>query len=285
MKPWKLFALFTPSEVTAAFAALHHRGDTLFPSAPSDALARFAHRRHSEDGYRRDHLEMPLQHLYDRTSVYGALPAEVRRICEKLHDAALQHVEEARREPSFSPLARAEVTHDLGKKSVLRVLRYPVGSGCRPHVDPGLCTALLVGSAGGLEVNTRDTIPVSCTRRPGDYTVPQQRAASEGAAGMQRENALDLLPHWEPVVAAHAGDAVVMTGNMMGVLSAGALPGVLHRVRKDWGESSGERRASSLPCCADATVCRFNIIVELRPAQAKRWYTISRAAGTDARRG
>lgn len=338
MKPWRTVSLFSPREVSAAFAALQAHATDLYPDVSSQTLlSHFAHHRGGERGYRRDHLELPLQHLCDNTAVYLQLPAEVRHICTGLHAAASAYVEEAVREPSSSlwvlPLtssARAELKHNLGKKSVLRVLRYPVGSGCRPHVDPGFCTALLTGSAGGLEVNTHDEIPVSFTNRPGDYTtranteVSATAASSPAATEADAENVLDLLPHWEPVITAHAGEAVVMAGNMMGVVSGGVIPGVLHRVRRDWGEAETTLRrplslsadsrpplsalsanrsiveSSAAPPPPEARVqreksgedshsasvrYRFNIIVELRPAQPKRWYAASKLRPSTAKAG
>ncbi|KPI88495.1 hypothetical protein ABL78_2391 [Leptomonas seymouri] len=330
MKPWKLVHLFHPKEISAAFEALQSNAAALYTESSSSPLSFFVHRRRGGCSYRRDHIEMPLHLFYENSDVYRQLPAEVRRICAGLHEAAREYAEAVVQEPCVLPVSRAEVLRNLGKKSVLRVLRYPAGSGCRPHVDPGLCTALLTGSSGGLEVNTVDELPASFAHRPGDYTnlVKAEPAASmlpqTALSEEEAESPLDFLPHWEPVVTAHSGEAVVMAGNMTGVLSCGALPGVLHRVRRDWQEGAAAlphsspsrhctnahdgftRSATTRPqlqhaCPPDsasvgttavataaadqrdnvdnaASADRFNIIVELRPAQAKRWYAANRTA-------
>jgi hypothetical protein len=317
MKAWRVKSIFTPSEVSAAFAALQTHAAALYSAEASGPLTRFTHRRRGEGGYRRDHIELPLQHLHDKTEAFHQLPGEVRHICVGLHEAAREYLEAGVREPSALPAARAEIQDHLGKKSVLRVLRYPAGSGCRPHVDPGLCTALLTGSVGGLEVNTTDEIPVSFMNRPGDYR-SRFDVESDGGEGQrchkpaESDNVLDLLPHWEAVVTTHPGEAVVMASSMMGVISGGTLPGVLHRVRRDWsddatgkplpffapsphrssaqvvgtpGYSTDNRVSAPTSASTDqhdgannAGLYRFNIVVELRPAQARRWYA---AAATD----
>lgn len=329
MKPWQLISLFHPREVNAAFAALRTHGASLYAVDGASPLATFTHHRRGERGDCRDHLELPLQHLFDESSVYLSLPSEVRHVCAGLHDAARAYTAACTRQSCVLPAARDGVMVNLGKKSVLRVLRYPSGSGCRPHVDPGLCTALLGGSAGGLEVNTTDVLPVSHTNQPGDYTnykchsaekITQDSATSSlcaasslAHAAAESENALDLLPHWERVIPAHAGEAVVMASNMMGVITNGAMPGVLHRVRRDWGvttfnttsslsphsdehavnencsvlnennKSSGPLLSTVAPAKSPAgnaldteTEYRYNIIVELRPARAKRWYAATK---------
>ncbi|CAJ1987562.1 2OG-Fe(II) oxygenase superfamily [Leishmania donovani] len=286
MKRWRTANLFTPAEVQHAFAALHRNAETLYGvSGTSSPLRPFVRRRGGARGHRRDHIELPLHHMYEASTVYEQLPVEVRLICGGLHEAALSYAQEALRERGVSSAARDEILSNLGRKSVLRVLRYPAGSGCRPHVDPGLCTALLVGSAGGLEVSTTDAVLTPFASRPGCNTahVTSSPTSMRGEAS----NMPGTLPHWEPVLTAHTGAAVVMAGNMLGAVSGGALPGVLHRVRRDWvaeiPRTDGQRSPSLHAACvvggADAEthagsgVFRFNVIVELRPAYAKRWYT------------
>ncbi|KPA75052.1 putative mitochondrial hypothetical protein [Leptomonas pyrrhocoris] len=321
MNAWKLVRLFHPSEVSAAFAALQTDTAVRYFEDASGPLARYLHRRHGDHGDWRDHIEVPLHHFLADSDVYRQLPPEVRHICAGLHEAARAFVEVAVREPSVLPAPRDGVLHNLGRKSVLRVLRYPAGSGCRPHIDPGLCTALLTGSAGGLDVNTLDELPVSFTNRPGDYTshanvelaAPTAQPSALANAEEEETNVLNLLPNWEPVVTTDAGEAVVMAGNMMDVISRHTVPGVLHRVRRDWGGESVVTRSAALADSASLcrrgvtqrqpqsalsaasanvgtttaadlhdkaghapSVYRFNIIVELRPAQAKRWYAVSR---------
>lgn len=284
MQRCRLVDRFTAAEVRGAFAALRTHAPALYASRSTHAvLGPVVHHRDGAD--QRDHVELPLQHMYDATAAYRAIPAEVRGVCEGLHAAAVAYVQESLQHHQqlqrlcASAEAQRELLAGLGKKSVLRVLRYPAGSGCRPHVDPGLCTALLCGSAGGLEVNLEDELPASFTagRRPGDFT--------EAVAGTA--SALDTLPHWTPVTPTHAGEAVVMAGNLLGVVTHGALPGVLHRVRRDWGASQRTAASDAVDGAeggrADSAE-RYNIIVELRPAKARRWYAAAAAAAAPSPR-
>lgn len=285
MKLWRTANLFTPAEVQRAFAALHRNVATLYSvSGTSSPLRPFVRRRGGVHGHRRDHIELPLHHMYEANTVYQQLPIEVRWICTGLHEATLSYAQEALREPGVSSAARDEILSNLGRNSVLRVLRYPAGSGCRPHVDPGLCTALLVGSAGGLEVSTTDAVLTPFANRPGYHTATV--ASPPTSVRGEASNMPGTLPHWEPVLTAHTGEAVVMAGNMLGAVSGGALPGVLHRVRRDWVAGTprrdGLRSPSPSAACvgsdadaetdAGSEVFRFNVIVELRPAHPKRWY-------------
>ncbi|KAG5509158.1 hypothetical protein JKF63_06167 [Porcisia hertigi] len=286
MKRWRAVNLFTPAEVQRAFAALRQHAETLF--GVSDAktpLYSFIHRRGGAGGYRRDHIELPLHLMYEGNVVYQQLPAEVRLVCAGLHEAALGYAREALHEgPGVSAAARREILNNLGRKSVVRVLRYPAGSGCRPHVDPGLCTALLLGSAGGLEVSTANTL---ATLRANQLRSCKHHLDSLPTFLQNEEaNMPATLPHWESVVTTHIGEAVVMAGSMLGVVSGGALPGVLHRVRQDWAVTTPHRdglfdppaRTASIASEAGASnnkgsvAFRFNVIVELRPEDAKRWY-------------
>ncbi|KAG5482768.1 hypothetical protein CUR178_06809 [Leishmania enriettii] len=285
MKPWWTANLFTPAEVQRAFAALLQSAETLYGvSRTSTLLSPFVHRRGSAGGYRRDHIELPLHHMYKSDAVYQQLPAELRLLCTGLHQAALDYAQEALREPCVSPVARNGILDNLGRKSVLRVLRYPVGSGCRPHVDPGLCTALLVGSAGGLEVSTTGPASIPFVNRPGDYA--EHMASSTARMRCVESSISRTLPHWESLLTAHAGEAVVMAGNMFEAVSGGALPGVRHRVRQDWASNIPRRDGQRSSFDDDASFAsgmdagasdgsagfRLNVIVELRPAEAKRWY-------------
>nr|CAJ2469451.1 unnamed protein product [Leishmania braziliensis] len=286
MKPWRIENRFTPVEVQRAFAALHQNVAILhgLSGTSSHPLHPFVHRRGGAGGHQRDHIELPLHHMYEANAVYQQLPVDVRLVCAGLHEAALAYAQEALREPSVSCAARDEILNNLDRKSVLRVLRYPAGSGCRPHVDPGLCTALLVGSAGGLEVSTTDAVPAPFASRPGDYT--SHVASSPTLMHAEHSNVPDTLPHWEPVLTAHSGEVIVMAGNMLRVVSGGALLGVLHRVRQDWVPDTPRTGGQCSPSLSTACIAsrataetnpvsatfRFNIVVELRPAEAKRWY-------------
>ncbi|GET87324.1 hypothetical protein, conserved [Leishmania tarentolae] len=285
MKLWRTANVFTAAEVQRAFAALHQNAEALYSVSGTSSLLRpFVRRRGRTSGHRRDHMELPLHHMYESNTVYQQLPVEVRLICAGLHEVALSYAQEALQEPGIFPDARDEILNNLGRNSVLRVLRYPAGCGCRPHVDPGLCTALLAGSAGGLEVSTTDAALTSFANRPGHYAAhvdPSPTSMHDEASHMP-----DTLPHWEPFLTAHSGEAVVMAGNMLGAVSGGTLPGVLHRVRRDWAaatppmceQGSPPLRAACINNEADTEmdtgngVFRFNVVVELRPADAKRWY-------------
>ncbi|KAK7196441.1 2OG-Fe(II) oxygenase superfamily [Novymonas esmeraldas] len=275
MQLWRAAPLFTAAEAHRAFTALREHAAALYAVHGTDhPLWSHVHRRGGSGGDPRDHIELPLHHQYTSTAAYMNLPAEARLICAGLHDAAVAYAEEALQHPCVLPAARQELLRDLGRRSVLRVLRYPAGSGCRPHVDPGVCTALLVGSAGGLEVNTTDALPPLSAARLGDYTGTVDGASSHAAVAAG-PSVLDALPHWEPVVTAHAGEAAVMAGKTLEVVSGGALRGVLHRVRRDW--ATGVNGAD-----AAAAEMRFNVLVELRPTNPKRWYAAAAAALTGA---
>ncbi|KAG5482937.1 hypothetical protein LSCM1_06976 [Leishmania martiniquensis] len=285
MEPWRTANLFTPAEVQCAFATLHRSAEALYGHSETSTLLRpFVHRRGGAGGYRRDHIEIPLHYMYENNAVYQQFPVELQVPCSGLHQAALDYAQKALQEPCVSSIARDGILHNLGRKSVLRVLRYPAGSGCRPHVDPGLCTALLVGSAGGLEVSTTGLVLAPFVNRPGGHTGPVTSLPT--LTHLEESNTPGTLPHWEPVLTAHAGKAIVMAGNILEAVSGGAMPGVWHRVHHSW-HSYGSRADGQCSSCTHAASTasgteadtsngsvpfRFNVIVELRPAEAKRWY-------------
>ncbi|RNF08997.1 uncharacterized protein Tco025E_07055 [Trypanosoma conorhini] len=152
---------------------------------------------------------------------------------------------------SIPEVVRREFLSDVGRRSVFRIWRYSPGAGCRPHYDPGLCTALLRASAPGLEVNLQGKLP-SRPGRPGDYRYDE----------MGVESLIDALPGWQaPTPLAAGDDTLVLCSNMAGVLSNGALSPVLHRVRSDWAQG-GEK-------------VRYSLVVELRPSQPRRWYSMN----------
>ncbi|KAF8280990.1 hypothetical protein TcYC6_0028650 [Trypanosoma cruzi] len=152
---------------------------------------------------------------------------------------------------SIPEVARNEFLNDIGRRSVFRIWRYSPGTGCRPHYDPGLCTALLQASAPGLELNLQEELP-SKPERPGDYRYDETEV----------EERINALPGWEaPSPPSEEDDTLVFRSNMARVLSNYALPPVLHRVRSDWAQR-GER-------------VRYSLVVELRPSQPRRWYNMN----------
>ncbi|KEG11012.1 hypothetical protein DQ04_03061070 [Trypanosoma grayi] len=163
----------------------------------------------------------------------------------------MAYAQKAMRHPSIAEVARSEFLSDIGRRSVFRIWRYNAGTGCRPHYDPGLCTALLQASAPGLEVNLEAELP-SLPGRPGNYRYDETGD----------ESVVDALPGWkDPGPCAEGEDTLLLSSNLMRVLSNGALPAVLHRVRSDWAARSCE-------------TVRYSFVVELRPAQPRRWYNL-----------
>ncbi|CAD2219276.1 hypothetical protein AGDE_07703 [Angomonas deanei] len=228
-------------------------------------LRQFQKTRVMEDGKRcRRHLEIPIAFLHDQKRRHTlTLPPEVVTVYEGLYSAAVKHVRSALLPPPDvgpAPLTRELLEETLLSsitvRSVLRLIRYDEGVGSRPHVDPGLCTALLLGSTGGLELNTTDDVSELLKgNAPGDYRLPS--SDSKGASA----RAFDDLPHWQTVPDSPAWredtDTVIMNSNFLSVLTLGEQSGVLHRVVDHWGKEGG---------------VRTNVIVELRPHKPKFWY-------------
>ncbi|ESL10001.1 hypothetical protein TRSC58_02271 [Trypanosoma rangeli SC58] len=162
---------------------------------------------------------------------------------------------------SMPEVARREFLDDIEQRSVFRIWRYSPGTGCRPHYDPGLCTALLQSSAPGLEVNLQRELP-SRPGRHGDYRYDEP----------ELEDLIDALPGWQaPTPPATGDDTLLLRSNMAGVLSNSALPPVLHRVRSDWAQR-GEK-------------VRYSLVVEMRPSHPRRWYNLHKQlkAGAEMR--
>lgn len=159
------------------------------------------------------------------------------------------------RHPSVPPIARREFLDDIRRNSVFRIWRYSAGVGCRPHYDPGLCTALLRASAPGLQLNLREELP-PLPGRPGSYR--NDAAGGDKTLG-------GLLSAWEePQPTARGDDTLLLRGRMAHVISGGALPAVLHCVRSDWAKADGE--------------VRYSFVVELRPSDPHRWYGMNQSA-------
>lgn len=292
MQSWQLKRLLTAAEVSEAFASLcksaiwplekteekRQMEDTRSSGAAAwPPLQRYTTCRCSSTGCYRDHIEIPLVHLRSDTAVLSSLPLPVQRVVTTLQTAAEQYVEVVLQHPSVERTARLEILQDLEKRSVLRVLRYRLRCGCRPHVDPGLCTALLCGSAGGLEIRAegRSAASQQTSDTGGSLQVAEELPRTPEGIQKATMTPLDLLPGWETVTPRHPGEVLLLNGNMLAMLSRGVLPAALHRVRPDWNIL--RQPAESPPVGVTPTPAadaRFNIVVELRPAQPKRWYRL-----------
>ncbi|KAH9600765.1 Oxoglutarate/iron-dependent dioxygenase [Trypanosoma melophagium] len=182
----------------------------------------------------------------------GVIPPPILHICHGLETAAMQFAQQALLHPHISRMARAEFLNNIRRRSVFRIWRYHRGVGCRPHYDPGLCTALLLPSpTSGLEVNLQQSLP-SVPGRPGNYRYDEA----------EQKNKVDSLPGWTaPTSPKEEDDTLVLSGDMMRVLSNNALPAVLHRVRDDWATGS--------------ETVRYSFVLELRPAEPQRWYKLA----------
>lgn len=272
---WALSRVFSPAEVAAALAVLAGPGSLY--GAP--ALEPYTTRRSAATAEAlKTHLEIPLRALAVSAGVRAAIPPPVMRVYAGLLETAMSHTRAALEHPSVPAQAREGILDDIERRSVLRLLRYDPGVGCRPHVDPGLATCLLLGSQAGLEVNTVDppgsnrssggVDTLSVEGKPGNY----RYEAEDGTGDCEGCNRLDKLPGWCAVAGGKEsdadGDVLVMNGNMLQVISRRHLTGVLHRVRYDWaGGTDG-------PSAAPELSPRCNIILELRPAKSKRWYAL-----------
>ncbi|KAH8611281.1 hypothetical protein ERJ75_001013600 [Trypanosoma vivax] len=173
------------------------------------------------------------------------VPAPVICVCRRLEAAAMEFARNALLQPSIPAVARHEVLRDVDLCSVFRAWRYDAGVGCRPHYDPGLCTALLMASAAGFEINHVNTDLLIDSRRYNDQHTHQEF--------------LDALPGWTaPQPHTEADDTVVISGRMLHLLSKGTIPAVLHRVKQDWA--------------TNPEAVRYSFVVELRPANPAIWY-------------
>lgn len=156
--------------------------------------------------------------------------------------------------------------NDIEKKSVFRMWAYYEGGECRPHYDPGICTALLSGSSEGLAVNFVDTL--SATNTLGDYTAMQNgteaNAHLNGSTNWVR--AKDLLASAEVKRLCTDDEtecALVMADTTTQVITGGEVKHVLHCVMDD--DDLDKLRGKQGP--------RINIILELRPKG--KWYDFS----------
>lgn len=170
------------------------------------------------------------------------------------------------------PSARS-ITDGLEDNSVLRLWMYDQGADCRPHCDPGLVTALLQGSAPGLEVTFDPVNPARLNSN--DYRtllqnidggtsavlhsdiswVPTQTLISSELPSLTTDQQSHLL--LEPVL--------VMAGTQMEVVTGRTIRGVPHRV--------ASRPHGDYNSCGLLPHHRVNIILELRPRNPKRWFT------------
>lgn len=184
------------------------------------------------------------------------LPPALMQVQGALRSIAFRFLDDLLlRVPSAAPLK-----HQILKKSVFRMWGYFDESDCRPHYDPGICTVLLGGSEGGLEVNVVDELPL--IGHLGNYAM----GGASGELDEETRNALLRVSeskHWctaASLLREQEGDVLVMADTVCQVVTAGLVRHVLHRVRVTEEERQGRR----------AGRCRVNIVLELRPA--KGWY-------------
>lgn len=140
--------LFTVAAADAVEAALHSV-TRLFRSPLPSALQSFSKIR----GSGRHHIEVPLRLLPSTpqeccTPLQRAFPPPLLAISTQLQEAAKEHVRRLLQGTPYSSF----LSH-LDQRSVCRIIEYPAGVGCPAHYDPGLCTALLLGSQPGLEIS------------------------------------------------------------------------------------------------------------------------------------
>ncbi|CBH14209.1 hypothetical protein, conserved [Trypanosoma brucei gambiense DAL972] len=185
----------------------------------------------------RSKMELSVPLLRMRTGAKHEIPSALLLVAQGLEAAAMDFAYGIAQQPSMQSWAGEDLLKDIGRRSVFRIWRYDAGVGCRPHYDPGICTALLKASAGGLEFGK-----YPCRSHGND------------------ENTL-LQPDWfPPQLPVDTADTMVLAGNMTGLLSRGAIPAVLHRVRSDWADHADSKR--------------YSLVVELRPAEPNRWYKL-----------
>ena len=146
------------------------------------------------------------------------------------------------------PLPRTEAPLPLeafiNTASVFRIWTYQCGGDsvdgeplCRPHCDPGLCTAMLLGSTPGLEINAVDTIRDNGF---GDF---------RGDGGSSY--------NWSSI-AAEEGDALLINNTQLECCTGGIAKQLPHRVVAPQGQM-GER---------------INMVVELRARHAKHIFAL-----------
>ena len=149
------------------------------------------------------------------------------------------------------------------EKSVFRVWRYEPGAGCRAHYDPGWCTALLRGSQPGLEINeelvldptAQSNMSVTGGGTYGDYSIFEKCDAEEHRGWMPVFHVAE-----NPFVEENTNsccDVLVFNDTMLQVVSNGVHRHLLHRVSATNMESH-----------------RVNIVLELRPANSREWYSM-----------
>lgn len=185
----------------------------------------------------------------------------IARLLEHTARAYLTHVVNR-----YVPSAAA-VLDNLEKRSVVRAWLYSGASaGCRSHCDPGLCTAMLSGTAPGLQgfapARRDDEVPLNDPRESADTTeaTPAMIAGTwePVACSAQRRDSSTEDPS-----AASAEPILLFNDTTLQVLTGGAARHWLHRVVPLGAAPAGEESAPS----------RVNIVLELRPAQGPRWYT------------
>nr|CCC92784.1 conserved hypothetical protein [Trypanosoma congolense IL3000] len=225
--------LFTEGEVAAAYAAL--REPQFFDNPPS--FLRVSRRRDGHaSGTCKVELSASLQQIW--TVSQHQMPPPVTHVCRGLEVAVMDFAHSMLRQAFVHRCARDELLNDIGRRSVMRMWRYDAGVGCRPHCDPGVCTALLQATAQGLELS----------------------ASPKAKHGWRSTEILSGADWVVPQPCMAADDTLVMAGVTAELVSGGRIPAVLHRVRSDWAEHEELKR--------------YSIVVELRPSGARRWFEL-----------
>ena len=237
-RSFKFATLFEPGEVAAAFAdATAH----VFESAE---LKKFVRDQGDKAQFSATLLQL--------ASGEAVLPPSIAHVVRLLEATARAHLHDVLAQ--LAPNATA-VEDGLERKSVFRIWRYNAGACCRPHYDPGLLTAMLLGSCEGLQLNlTKVLSPVG--ELLGNY--------DDGAAVSTASDVVDDTGWVDAgnMRSAATDDVLVIANTTLQLLTNGNVPHVLHRV-------------VHRPLETDEQQCRVNMVLELRPSRSKDWYGLA----------
>lgn len=191
--------------------------------------------------------------------VGGVLPDSIVEVARGLFECAAGYVAGIIHAGQLSPASKAaliaayplsgdlqQLSSFTNRASVFRVWTYSCDGTasdeplCRAHCDPGLCTAMLLGSTPGLEINQVDDIP---NNGFGDYRATACRGGDS---------------NWVPVSPAD-GDVLLLNNTQLQCCTEGNARALPHRVVMP-PNFVGER---------------INMVVELRAQRPKQIFSLT----------
>ncbi len=248
------------------------------------------------------------------------LPASILHVARTLEAAAKAHLRSVLADQLGMSATKGEgrnealIMDGLEKKSVFRIWRYAPGSCCRAHYDPGLVTAMLLGSRSGLQLNfSKIQAPVGDllgnyvtkndhsvvkrnkqhlrrllepTAAPGEPVLDdvskksiQQDLGCTGDApalsgrspSAQEKEEEDDDSGWIDAAALRtsaADDVLIISNTLLQVVTAERVRHVLHRVVS--ADAAGRYKDTGDE--ESTTQIRFNMVLELRPPNARALY-------------